>query len=716
MSENTSQEIVKSKAEIERSLKQIEEYYNLFTSGMSTSQNNLLRRFQDVQKEFSNILTSSIHEFENLITPLGQKKDQALNQDIDGFKTNLIETLNNTRGIIQESSKTFQNRVEGLIRESIGVLRSNANKIANHVDSIYETENQAVYTLKDNLSNSVDQLKDIYANKVEQEIESVKSATKDAMDDILKRLEQFRSETNNITQSGQGDVERTVNTVMADISSGFEGSAATLQDLLESLLNKMSRLFDEKTEAFRVLADNFTNNLHENIESNNIDIEESSKTVISSLEGFKTQEKEHLTSILTDIKSSFIESANLVDFKAHEQYKTTMNFFRSKLYQDIENVKGNFHEFYDGSIALLETLISQLNKGKDVLENNREKMINGSINSMGAIGDEMEKSLNQMVDFLQSTYTTEKKRIQEELDSSIEVYSEDHLKRLNALEGILLQSIQNESVNKKTILDSHKDAIKTFTSDQTNELTQIFQKVQDETNIENNKFVKDQRKWLDSTSIDINNRIRDDLTNLIQVLEGVAPQIATIADSFQGTREESFERAINTLESATQLFKTEVSDWASSIYSLVEQEMSTVSKRLDGRQTESKQVMDDVLSEIQSSQEKTASEFQEKSNNQFSEIENRISEVEPSIIQNVDQLGTQFSQTIETFIEKGQRDKNNLIQKNNEFTAQTTKFKAETEENFETISRNVSVQLENIVKPAKKVITASEDVINKLKS
>lgn len=709
-----TEKILQSKTDIERSLTQIEEHQKLFNNNINMARTSFMTDFQAIQKDFHQTLSSLVRDHENLISPLGQKKNQALNQDIENLKSKLIESVSKTRGYIQETSKSFERIVVDLIKQSLSILATNVDKISQGLETIYGTENNAIAVIKENLNNSVDRLKDEYSNKIEQEIERVKSSTNDMMEDISRRLEQFRSETGKISEGGEKDIEHTLGIVIEEISSRFEGSTASLREVLTSLEDKLAEIFQEKNESFIELSEKLTNKISENVEKNSLNIENGVETIVTALETFKNQEKDHVNDILTNIKSSFVHSLDLVDIKSKQEYQTIMDYFRNKLYKEIEEISKNLAKSYDESVNLFDALISQLDKSKTTLEQNRDKIVNGSVAKMTKIGEEMESTLHQMINFLHQNFEQEKSKVQKELDKKIRNINSDHLKRLTALEGTLVQSIQNVASNQNKALDDHKNEMKILLNDQTKEINLTFQKIQDQTKGDFQSEVDKQVDWLETSNSDIRRRIQDDQYKFVQVLANIAPQIETIAGSFQATKKDSFDRAMVSMDSASNDFKSEVSNMASEMYGLIEQQLSSIANQIEDRQAENKQLLTKTKSQIQKDKEITANQFQEQSIDSFKQLEDRLSDLEPILAQNIEQIGIQFKQQTDKFFDQKQSQNTELAQKNKNFTEKSKILTGDAKDTFEDLNRNVSVQLENVIIKTKKIITSSQEFVNSL--
>ena len=106
-----------------------------------------------------------------------------------------------------------------------------------------------------------------------------------------------------------------------------------------------------------------------------------------------------------------------------------------------------------------------------------------------------------------------------------------------------------------------------------------------------------------------------------------------------------------------------------------------------------------------------ATEIKGNTAEKFNAIDSQIAEHESSVVPTVKQFGLEFHQSMDKFIEQKQRQASQLSQKNNDFTSKSTNSIAETEDSFKTLESNISVQIENVVRPAQKILTASHDLL-----
>ena len=171
--------------------------------------------------------------------------------------------------------------------------------------------------------------------------------------------------------------------------------------------NKINDTFKEKENDFHEISTTLKEKIQTQVGTNANSLKEIQNNVDESLGSFKESENESFSTLLSSIKESFNESLELTDVTVETEYKNTVDYFKTKLFNEMENTTKNFSLFYEQTIDLFDTVISQLSKSKESLEQSKEKLVSGSVSSMSSVAERIEESLHSMTDFLLDTFDKE---------------------------------------------------------------------------------------------------------------------------------------------------------------------------------------------------------------------------------------------------------------------------------------------------------------------
>ena len=189
----STQDLSKVKEDLKTNLDRFYEDQRIFSRDIKTVSTEYLKNIDSIKKSFEMALTSLVNEYQNVVGPLEQRKNQALKTDAETLRAKMKELIQKANSSIQLEGKNFQNSIEGLIKSSVDVVKQNVNHVSTTVSDVYDNEENSIDVVKNGLMNSVDKAKELYTNAVRQKIESVRSTTNDMMEEVTANLKQFKS-------------------------------------------------------------------------------------------------------------------------------------------------------------------------------------------------------------------------------------------------------------------------------------------------------------------------------------------------------------------------------------------------------------------------------------------------------------------------------------------------------------------------------------------
>ena len=197
----------KTKEEIKTNLDRFLEDQRVFSRDFKTTANEYQKNMDIIKKSFESAVSSIVKDYEAIVGPLEQRKNQALKTDADTLRSKLKDLVQKTNTLIQAEGKNFQNAIEGLIKSSVDIVKQNISTTSTNVENVYDSEENAIDIVRTGLMNSVDKAKELYSNAVKQKIESVRSTTDDMMEEVTANLKQFKSQASTITRGGQDEID-----------------------------------------------------------------------------------------------------------------------------------------------------------------------------------------------------------------------------------------------------------------------------------------------------------------------------------------------------------------------------------------------------------------------------------------------------------------------------------------------------------------------------
>ncbi|MFV2015668.1 MAG: hypothetical protein ACC656_09590, partial [Candidatus Heimdallarchaeota archaeon] len=432
---------------------------------MKSSQNEYIKNIDMIKKTFETTLLTVVKEYEALIGPMESKNNSVLKGDVDNIKVKLKEAVQGVNTTLQKQGKMFENNLDNLIKTSTDTLKQDLNKISSHVEQVYGSEENAINVIRDSLINSVDRAKELYSNAVKQRIESVRSATTDMLDDVMSNLRKFREDASAVTQGGQNEIDALIREIIVEVESSYERSSASLRDIMGTIEENIKNIFTTKEDEFKTISANLTETAITHIKDNSEQLDDVKTKFEEKFTSFKAHETNEFKNILNDAKSSFINVVEITDNASSKEFQNTSDFFKNKLFNSINDVTKDFNLFYDQTISLYESLISQLVKSKETLESSKDKLVTGSINNIASIGEQMESSFHSMVDFLKSNFEKDKSNIQRDLETKLESYDKAFSSRLSSLESEILNSLSTSVVQQKDVLNKQESDITIYASE-----------------------------------------------------------------------------------------------------------------------------------------------------------------------------------------------------------------------------------------------------------
>lgn len=706
----------KSRAEIDSALKIITDQKTSFSSELQKQGGQFQARFDDVQKVYDAATAGVVREFENLIKPLQQKHGQALEKDIEALEKRLRELLKEAQALVQSQGKAFQGVVEKLIRDSLAELRKGTSQVVDHVGSVYDTEEQSIEVVSTSLTNSVDRAKDLYAQGVEQKIESVKSTTRDMMDDVLASLSSFRQETVRVTRGGQDQIEAVIQSIITNLESTFERSNASLEDTMRDIEGKLAEQHQAKLAKFAEVGKKLHEDLETKLDQHAGELSEGVTQGRSAVDEFRQEEQDKLAGMFDTFRESFSTSAELVDVTTKKEYMTAMAFYQNKLYQTVDGVGKNIQSLYDQSISAFDAAITKLTEARDVFEKNRDSIVQGTLQQVTAVGEEVERSLHEMVGFLQETHESEKKRVEQELDRKIQSFHDSHQQSLEGLTSTLLGVFDTFEQKQKQLATTEVGQVSEFTQACQQQVESSLKEDEQTTHTLFEAFSNDQNQWFDSSAGEVRRQLQEEEGEMIRKLESIAPALTDISEKFDADKKDHFERAISQMESAVQTFKGDIDSWAGDLNTIIAQEISSIHNRVQSRRQESSDALTTKVDEIQKNQEKLGKEFLDQTQTQFRTIDEKFAGAEQGLLSNLHGLSSQFSTQAEAFIQNQQAKQTGILQQNEQFKEASVRFKSLTTDEIAKLTRNIPFQLENVSEATKKLIEKINATIAQLTS
>ena len=620
--------------------------------------------------------------------------------------------IQKTNTQIQLEGKNFQNAMDSLLKSSIDIVKQNINRTSTNVENVYGSEENAIDLVRKGLMNSVEKAKELYSNAVKQKIESVRSTTEDMMEEVTANLKQFKTQAQSITRGGQDEIDALMREIIIEVESSYERSSASLRDIMGTIESKINETFKSKETDFKEISTVLKDKINQQIQTKVDSTQEIKKNVQDSLFNFKESEKESFDHLLGSVKDSFIESIEITDVSLETEYNNTVDYFKNKLFAEMENTTKNFSLFYEQTINLFDTVISQLSKSKESLEQSKEKLVTGSVTAMSSVAEQVEKSLHSMTDFLFDSFDKEKGKIQTELENKIKQYDTTYSKNLDTLVSSVMQSFEKGTKDGVGLLTANKTEIEAFAKEHTDKAISTFSNLTTDIRDLMDEFIDDQKRLIETSSLDIQKKLESNQAEIISKLESIPPQVISISDSFEESRKEKFTKASGEMDNALDLFGKEINDWAGDLNSIISQETSSVENNIDTKRSESKNTFSDAIKQLSDNQLEISKKNADSIKETVSSISTRFNELEPALSEKIDAMLTQFDDQITKFIEKSKDQGSSITDKVNDFQTQSTSLKTQSVDAYDKLDRNTKVQFENITKAADNLLKSMGDNIN----
>lgn len=708
----SSQDLSKVKDEVKTNLDRFHEDYRAFSRELKTASSEYLKNIDTIKKSFDSSLGTITNDLQNLVGPLEQRKNQVFKSDADALRAKLAELVQKTNSQIQAEGKNFQNSIETLIKSSIEIVKQNINNVSTNVEDVYDSEEKAIDDTKTSLMGSVDKAKELYDNAVKQKIESVRSATEAMMDQVALNLKNFKSEASSITKGGQDEIDALMREIIIEVESSYERSSASLRDIMGTIENRINDTFKSKQDDFQEISESLKEKIQTQVQDSQDSSSESQKKIHDALLSFRDTEVFAFDELISSVRDDFIESVELADVKVETEYKNTVDYFKNKLYTEMESATKNADLFYEQSISLFDTVISQLSKSKESLEQSREKLVNGSVKNLSTVAEQMEQSLHSMVDFLFDSFDKEKEKIQTELDSKLNNYNSNYSKNLDKLVTNVMQSFETNNKQHNDVLTKNKTDIDAFAKEHTDKAITTFSNLTTEIRGLMDDFIEDQKRLTETSSVDIQRKLESNQSEIISKLEGIPPQVVSISDTFEENRKVQYSKASSEMDNAIDLFEKEINNWAGDLNSIIAQETSSVERQIDSKRADSKTTFTNAVKELTSNQTQINQKFVENIKTTISTISEQLANIEPSVSEKIDNLIKQFDEQITRFIEKSKEQSTTLKNEYTEFQAQSGAYKTSSSEAYDKLDRNIKPQFENISKSTENLLKALGDTVN----
>ena len=375
MSEELIRVVRESKTEIDSYLKTMNDLQSKLENSLNNSQKDFKQNLQKQKDDFVNELTAVIRDLNLILNKFSAEKNQALKNDVDIFQKELLSIVNAVKGEVQGSSATFDSSIQSLDAETTKLLSAQKTQFSKFLDEIYTAEFNSLDGLKESLTNSVDRLRSSYEGSVESEIETMKSSTEAMYQNFMDSLTKFSNEKHRITKVGEDKVSGTLDEAVQEIESGFENSISSLKEIMQIVETNVSTVFKERKDESDKYLKNLTGDLSSNIAKDINDITTVLTSTAETITKFSKEELENFSNILTQSRSSFIDSLELNEKKLDVDVKVLTDVFRKELYVSLDSTSKKFQTFYESLQSWINDMSSIIKKGKDEIEKSKAKLV-----------------------------------------------------------------------------------------------------------------------------------------------------------------------------------------------------------------------------------------------------------------------------------------------------------------------------------------------------
>lgn len=714
MSEELIRVVREGKTEIDSYLKTMLDLQTKLEGNLNTSQKDFKQNLQKQKDDFVTELTNIVKDLNQTISKFSAEKNQALKKDTENLKRELTTIINTVKGEVQSSSATFESSMQSLDTETAKLLTTQRTQLSKFLDEIYTAEFKSLDGLKDSLTNSVDSLRSSYENSVEQEIENMKASTEDMYQSFMDSLTKFRNETNRITKVGEDKVSGTLDEAVQEIESGFENSISSLREIMQIIETKVSTVFKERQEEYNKYLKTLTGDLSTNIDKDLADIKNIMATAEETVNNFTKEESENFLNILSQSRSSFIDSMEINEKKLDIDVKNLNDVFRKELYVSLDNTSKKFQTFYESLQSWVNDMSSTIEKAKTEIEKSKTKLVDEPLGEVQAVGGRMEERITSYVTKLQQDYSSEKKRIQAEFETKLAKYQQEYSKHLDELNTNVLDIVKSSLDGQQRSYNTHRGQLSQMLvksgQDAKSTMDKAFQSIVGDFR----EFADNQKQWQDSTSQSISRRLTDGKSRVVMELEGIVPQIVTLADNFRSTQDSQFKKAITAMDSAIRIFKKEDQDLTGQAHSLIDNLMTDISNRISTRKEDSINNIKKALADVETAQKTITAKLHEDIRTKFSNVVGRFVELESKVGDNTSKVFTTYSDSSDTFIESAKTKGATLTQTSNQAQDRFAQIQVKLDESLSFTSRNIGLQVQNVTEKCKQIVDSSNKLLANL--
>ena len=714
MSEELIRVVRESKTEIDSYLKTMNDLQSKLENSLNNSQKDFKQNLQKQKDDFVNELTAVIRDLNLILNKFSAEKNQALKKDVDIFQKELLSIVNAVKGEVQGSSATFDSSIQSLDAETTKLLSAQKTQFSKFLDEIYTAEFNSLDGLKESLTNSVDRLRSSYEGSVESEIETMKSSTEAMYQNFMDSLTKFRNETNRITKVGEDKVSGTLDEAVQEIESGFENSISSLKEIMQIVETNVSTVFKERKDESDKYLKNLTGDLSSNIAKDINDITTVLTSTAETITKFSKEELENFSNILTQSRSSFIDSLELNEKKLDVDVKVLTDVFRKELYVSLDSTSKKFQTFYESLQSWINDMSSIIKKGKDEIEKSKAKLVDEPLGEVQAVGGRMEERITSYVNKLQQEYLSEKNRIQTELETNLAKYQQEytrHLEQLNTnVLDIVKASINGQQQSYTVYREQVSQTLVKTGQDTKNTLDNAFQDIVGVFR----EFADNQKQWQDSTVQSISKRLVDGKNRVVMELEGIVPQIVTLADNFRSTQDTQFKKALTTMDSAIRIFKNEDQNLTGEAHSLIDNLMTDISKRITARKDDSVASIKKALADIETAQKNITGKLREDIRTKFSNINDRFADLESKVGANTTKIFATHSDSSDGFVEATKTKSTTLTQASSQAQEKFAQIQVKLDENLSFTTRNIGIQVQNVTEKCKQIVDSANKLLMNL--